>query len=95
MPGRLVAIGPAAACGTVALGVVLITIEATSSAALLFIGASMLVAAAVRNGGCEMTAISNVVLRRDDQLGCALFAPVDGFESRDRAPDAATPRSGA
>jgi hypothetical protein len=42
----------------------------------------MLVAAARRGGGCEVTAISNALLQRDDQLGCPLFAPLDVAEAR-------------
>ena len=57
---------------------------ATVGSALLFYGASMLVAAARRSGGCELTAISNAVLARDDQVGCVLFAPIDLAESRSR-----------
>ncbi len=60
----------------------LLWLPATAGAALLFVGASMLVAAARRSGGCEVTAISNVVLNRDDQVGCPLFAPLDAAEAR-------------
>jgi hypothetical protein len=28
-------------------------------------------------GGCEVTAISDLLLHRDDQIGCALFGPID------------------
>ena len=42
----------------------------------------MLVAAVRRSGGCELTAISNAVLDRDDQVGCVLFAPIDLTEAR-------------
>lgn len=59
----------------------LFLLPATAGAAFLFYGASMLVAAARRSGGCEVTAISNAVLRRDDQVGCVLFAPIDALES--------------
>ena len=37
----------------------------------------MLVAVLRRTGGCEVTAISNLFLHRDDQIGCALFGPID------------------
>ena len=49
----------------------------TSDATLLFYGGSMLVAAARGYGGCEVLAVSNWLLRRDDQIGCLFFAPVD------------------
>jgi hypothetical protein len=57
---------------------------ATAGGAFLFYGGSMLVAAVRRSGGCEVTAISNVVLDRHDQIGCLLFAPVDLAEARRR-----------
>jgi hypothetical protein len=52
-------------------------LSVTSDAALLFYGASMLLAAARGYAGCEVLAVSNWLLRRDDQIGCLLFAPVD------------------
>ncbi len=52
----------------------------TSDAALLFFGSSMLLAAYRGYSGCEVLAVSNWLLRRDDQLGCALFDPVDTLE---------------
>ncbi|MGH2984163.1 MAG: hypothetical protein ACRDK5_07905 [Solirubrobacterales bacterium] len=66
----------------------------TAGAAFLFYGASMLLAAVRGNGGCEVTALSNAVLGRDDQVGCALFAPVDlaegALEGRRTGPSTAT-----
>jgi hypothetical protein len=52
-----------------------------SDAALIFYGASMLLAAARGYAGCEVLAVSNWMLRRDDQVGCAVFAPVDHLEA--------------
>jgi hypothetical protein len=54
----------------------------TSSAALVFYGASMLLAAARGYGGCEVLAISNWILRRDDQVGCLVLSPIDDYERR-------------
>ena len=54
----------------------------TSGAALIFYGASMLVAAARGYGGCEVLAISNWILRRDDQVGCLVLSPIDNYERR-------------
>ena len=54
----------------------------TSDAALLFYGASMLLAAARGYAGCEVLAVSNWLLRRDDQVGCVLFAPIDALAHR-------------
>jgi hypothetical protein len=48
-----------------------------------------------RSGGCELTVASNAILGRNDQLGCALFAPVDAAERFRRtapAPDAPADR---
>jgi hypothetical protein len=52
----------------------------TSDAALTFYGMSMLAAALLGYDGCEVLAISNAVLRRNDQIGCALFFPIDYVE---------------
>jgi hypothetical protein len=39
------------------------------------------VLAAVRgHAGCEVLAVSNRVLRRDDQIGCLMFAPIGALE---------------
>lgn len=59
-------------------------LSVTSDAALIFYGASMLLAAARGYAGCEVLAVSNWLLGRDDQVGCALFAPVDHFDERNR-----------
>jgi len=57
-------------------------ISFTSNAALIFYGASMLLAAARGYGGCEVLAISNWILRRDDQIGCLVLSPIDSYEHR-------------
>ncbi len=54
----------------------------TSNAAFVFYGASMLLAAARGYAGCEVLAISNWILRRDDQVGCLVLSPIDGYERR-------------
>jgi hypothetical protein len=53
-----------------------------SDAALLFFGSSMLLAAGRGYSGCEVLAISNWLLRRDDQLGCVVFDAVDRLDTR-------------
>ena len=87
--GRLQASGPVA--HLVNMGVFLAlylttwyapSLEVTSDAALLFYGASMLLAAMRGYAGCEVLAVSNWLLGRDDQIGCAVFWPLDQLESR-------------
>ncbi len=80
-PGRLDATGPVATCVNAAGFTPLFLIPATAGGALLFCGSSMLVAAARRSGGCEVTEIANVALGRDDQVGCVLFGPIDAAEA--------------
>jgi hypothetical protein len=53
-----------------------------SDAALLFYGVSMLLAALRGYAGCEVLALSNWLLHRDDQVGCVLFTPIDTLEGR-------------
>ena len=52
----------------------------TSAAALVFYGASLLLAAVRGYGGCEVLAVSNWLLRRDDQVGCMVLSPIDHLE---------------
>ncbi|MGH3797937.1 MAG: hypothetical protein ACRDSP_23985 [Pseudonocardiaceae bacterium] len=55
------------------------------AAGVIFFGASMLLAAVRGYAGCEVLAVSNWLLRRDDQVGCVVFTPVDQWEHRHRA----------
>ena len=80
-PARLDATSPTAHCLNIVVFLSLFFIPATAGGAFLFYGVSMFVAAARRAGGCEVTAISNVVLGRDDQVGCMLFSPIDNAEA--------------
>ena len=69
-------------------------LSVTSDAALIFYGMSMVLAAVRGYAGCEVLAVSNWLLRRDDQVGCVLFLPLDHAERSDAergrlvAPDA-------
>jgi hypothetical protein len=81
-PTSLRATGPVAHALNVALFIVLYLWEPTSDAALLFYGASMWLAAARGYAGCEVLAVSNWLLGRDDQVGCAVFWPIDQREHR-------------
>jgi hypothetical protein len=86
---RLQATGPVANVLNVALFLALYltpvyapVLSVTSDAALLFYGASMLLAALRGYAGCEVLAVSNWLLGRDDQVGCLLFWPIDHAERR-------------
>ncbi len=88
-PGRFQLTGPLAQVMNIAafLGLYFTpdyapAVSPTSDAALLFYGASMLLAALRGYGGCEVLAVSNWLLDRDDQIGCLVFAPVDHLERR-------------
>ena len=54
----------------------------THNAAALFIGSTLVLAAIRGYAGCELTAVSNWLLRRDDQVGCVVFSPLDAAEAR-------------
>ena len=69
-------------CLNLAVGAVLYAIPFTRDAMLLFYGSSLLLAAARGYAGCESLAISNWLLRRDDQVGCIVFSPLDAVEAR-------------
>lgn len=83
-PQRLDATSPTAHCLNVVLFLPLFFIPATAGGAFLCYGVSMFVAAARRARGCEVTAIANAVLDRDDQVGCVLFGPIDTAEAARR-----------
>lgn len=48
----------------------------------VWLGGSMLVAAARGYGGCEVLAIPNLLTGRRDQIGCILYTPIDRAEAR-------------
>ena len=77
---RLDATGGLGFCINLAIAIVLFSMPATRDAFALFLGVSLLLAAARGYAGCEVTAISNWLLRRDDQVGCVVFSPIDQAE---------------
>jgi hypothetical protein len=86
-PRRLEATGPVAHLVNMAVFAALYltpsyapALSVTSDAALLFYGTSMLLAAVRGYTGCEVLAVSNWVLGRDDQIGCMVFGPLDAAE---------------
>jgi len=58
----------------------LLIIPPTRGITFIFLGEAMLLAALRGYGGCETLAFSNWLLRRDDQIGCILFTPIDHLE---------------
>ncbi len=62
------------------LGVALLGPDLTRPVGLLFCAVSLLVAGIRGYGGCEISAIGNWLLRRDDQVGCVVLSPVDVAE---------------
>lgn len=69
--------------------VALIANDDTGGGATIFYGATMLIAAWRGQAGCEGTVVSNLALRRDDQIGCPTFAPIDEIEGHFRRRHAA------
>ena len=67
-------------CVNIGIGVALFSV--TPHAAALFYGSALLLQAARRDPGCEILAFSNVLLRRNDQVGCAVYTPLDAVEGR-------------
>ena len=59
----------------------LFLISFTRDAAFLFYGSSLLLAVFRGYAGCEVVAISNLLLRRDDQVGCMVFSPMGRLEA--------------
>lgn len=64
------------------IGWVLPALGFLSDATILFIGFSLVLAAVRGSAGCEFLALSNWLLRRHDQLACAVFTPIDAWEQR-------------
>lgn len=61
---------------------VLFAVPYTAGAAALFYGVTLLVAAWRGDPACEATILSNLILRRDDQVGCPVLTPIDLLEAR-------------
>jgi hypothetical protein len=57
----------------------------------VWFGASMLLAAARRYGGCEVLAAANLLSGRRDQVGCFLYSPIDRWEAARAGHPAARP----
>ena len=74
--------GPLGLALNTAVGVALLANPYTAGGAELFVGATLLVAAWRAQPGCELTVLSNWILRRDNQIGCPVFTPIDEAEVR-------------
>jgi hypothetical protein len=57
-------------------------LSVTSDAALIFFGGTMVLTALRGYGGCELLTPSNWLLRRNDQIACAVIAPFDALDQR-------------
>jgi hypothetical protein len=53
----------------------------TAGGAELFYAITLLAAAWRAQPGCEATILSNLILGRDDQIGCPVFSPIDALEA--------------
>ena len=101
-PSRLDATGPVATGVNILAFAILIgisfipAISYVGFAAFVFYGASMLLAAARGYAGCEVLAVSNWLLHRDDQIGCLVLSPIDDWERRfmSKHPPTGTARPG-
>jgi hypothetical protein len=60
----------------------LVWLSITAGGAELFYGITLLAAAWRGQPGCEATVLSNLILGRDDQIGCPAFTPIDALETR-------------
>ncbi len=74
--------GPLGLAVNTAVIVTLLANRYTAGAAELFYGVTLLVAAWRGQPGCEATVLSNLLLGRDDQIGCPTFTPIDALEAR-------------
>ena len=61
---------------------ILFNIEYFHNATFFYLGFSMLLAAIIGYAGCETMAISNLLLKRNDEVGCVLFSPFDYLEGK-------------
>ena len=79
---HLNATGPIGTLTNLGTIVALFVIPWTTEIAYFFYGIPMFLAAWRGYRGCEMMAISNLILGRHDEVGCPWFWPVDTLESR-------------
>ena len=73
--------GPLGTALNVIVIVALVANPYTGGGATLFYGATLLVAAWRGQAGCEVTVLPNLILGRDDQIGCPTLSPIDAAEA--------------
>jgi hypothetical protein len=83
--------GPLGVTVNTAVIVALLANRYTAGGAELFYGFTLLAAAWCGQPGCEATVLSNLILGRDDQIGCPAFTPIDALEARRRDRDRRPP----
>jgi hypothetical protein len=93
--GRAICSGPACwliaiMIGT-AIGIDALTPASGEVAFWVWLGGSMLIAAARDYGGCEVLAVPNLITGRRDQIGCILYTPIDRVEAMRRAGEVRRP----
>ncbi len=64
------------------LGIAIAGFSIVPEAAAIFYGVSILLAFVRGDAGCELFTISNWLRRRDDQIVCPVFSPIDRAEAR-------------
>jgi hypothetical protein len=87
--GSLHLTGPMWTCFHCVVILALVANPYTGGGVALFYGATMLIAAWREQPGCEITVIPNVILRRDDQVGCPPLSLIDEAEARLRRTESA------
>jgi hypothetical protein len=65
-----------------AAGVDVLTPACGEVALWVWLGGSMLVAAARGFSGCEVLAVPNLLTGHRDQIGCILYTPIDRADAR-------------
>ena len=65
----------------IAVGLTFVT-PADEPAVWLWIGMSLVLAAARGDAGCEVLAVANLLTGRRERVGCIVFTPIDAAEAR-------------
>ena len=79
--GQIHFTGPLGVAVNLAVIVALVGNDFTGGGATIFYATTLLIAAWQGQAGCEATVISNLILGRDDQIGCPTLTPIDVAEA--------------